>query len=60
MTKLSVHEARRNLADAINRAAYGGERIELHRHGKGIAALVPLEDLRLLQQLEDHLDFANL
>jgi len=28
----------------------------LHRHGKDVAAIVPVEDLELLQQLEDRMD----
>ena len=28
----------------------------LHRHGKDVAAVVPIEDLRLLEELEDRLD----
>ena len=26
------------------------------RHGKEVAALIPVEDLRLLEMLEDHID----
>ena len=40
----------------MNRVAYGRERIVLHRRGKDLAALVPVEDLVLLEQLEDRLD----
>ena len=52
----SVKKVRDNLADTLNRVAYGGERVVLERHGKGIAALVPLEDLALLEKLEDDED----
>ncbi len=37
----------------VNRAAYGGERIVVHRRNKPVAAVVPLADLKLLDQLED-------
>ncbi len=33
-----------------------GERIVLHRRGKNIAALVLVEDLALLEELEERLD----
>ncbi len=53
---MKVAEIRNNLADAINRVAYSGERIVLERRGKGVAALVSVEDLELLQRLEDEAD----
>ena len=56
MTTLSIAEARNNLADAINRVSYGGERIVFARRGKPIAALVSPGDLALLQRIEDAAD----
>ena len=53
MTTMSIAEARNNLADAINRVSYGGERVVFARRGKPVAALVSAEDLALLQRLED-------
>ena len=53
---MNVVDIRNNLADAINRVAYAGERIILERRGKGVAALVSIEDLELLQELEDQAD----
>lgn len=40
----------------MNRVRYKGERVVLHRRGKDVAALVPVEDLRLLEELEDRID----
>ena len=57
--KLSIANARNNLADALNRAAYGGERVVLERRGKPVAALVSMEDLELLEQLEDKADLRS-
>jgi len=54
--RVSVGDARSILAELLNRAAYRGERILLHRRGKEVAALVPVEDLRLLEVLEDRHD----
>lgn len=53
---MKVVDIRNNLADALNRVAYGGERIVLERRGKGVAALVSMEDLALLERLEDERD----
>lgn len=55
-TSFSAVEARERFADLVNRSAYRGERITLTRRGKGIAAVVPIEDLQLLEQLEDRID----
>lgn len=56
MKKMSASEARASLADTISRVAYGGERIVLRRHGRELAAVVPIDDLKLLQALEDEMD----
>ena len=54
--RVRITEIRDNLADALNRVAYGGERIVLERRGKGVAALVSTDDLAVLEQLEDKAD----
>ena len=56
---LGVKEVRDNLADALNRVAYQGERIVLERRGKGVAVLVSMDDLALLEAVEDKLDIAE-
>ncbi|MBT3343849.1 MAG: type II toxin-antitoxin system Phd/YefM family antitoxin [Gemmatimonadetes bacterium] len=56
MGKLTTSALRQELGDALNRVAYTGERIILEKRGKEVAALVPMEDLALLRQLEDHVD----
>ena len=53
---IPVSEAREQLADLVNRAAYRHERITLGRRGKKIAAIVSAEDLELLEALEDAAD----
>jgi prevent-host-death family protein len=55
---MSVAKIRNNLADALNRAAYGGERVILERRGKPVAALVSINDLQLLEQLENEADLS--
>ncbi len=50
---IGIAEIRNNLADCLNRVAYQGERIVLERRGSGVAALVSMEDLALLEAIED-------
>lgn len=59
MTRLAAHKACENFSDTLDRVAAKGERIVLHRRGKNVAALVPLEDLALLEELEDRLDLED-
>jgi prevent-host-death family protein len=54
--KLTTSRARTEFADILNRAAYAGERVILHRHKKPVAAVVPIEDLEILEQIEDRAD----
>ena len=56
MTKLPASQVRKDFAEALNKVAYQHERIVLHRRGKDVAVLVPMEDLELLEKLEDQLD----
>jgi methylated-DNA-[protein]-cysteine S-methyltransferase len=49
MSVLPASEARADFSAVVNRVAYGGERIVLERHGRHIAALVPMTDLARLQ-----------
>jgi len=56
MPDISTGEARDNLATVVNRVAFGRERVTLTRRGKPVAAVIPLEDLELLEALEDRLD----
>jgi len=56
MTRLTASAVREEFSETLNRVAYKGERIILERRGKDVAALVPVEDLELLERLEDHMD----
>jgi prevent-host-death family protein len=53
---IGIAQIRNNMADMLNRVAYRGERIILERRGKGIAALVSMEDLALLEAIENRED----
>lgn len=59
MAKLSAAEARNEFSEILNRASFGKERIVLTRRGKDLAAIVPIEDLELLERLEDRIDLED-
>lgn len=56
MARIHASEAREDFAETLNKVAYQGERVVLHRRGKDVAAIVPIEDLTLLETLEDRID----
>jgi len=49
---LSTVDVRDSFAAVLDRAALGRERVVVTRHGEPLAAIVPLEDLELLEELE--------
>jgi prevent-host-death family protein len=51
--EISIAHFRNNMAEPINRVVYGVERVILTRNGKPTAAIVSLEDLKLLEELEN-------
>jgi prevent-host-death family protein len=53
MVEFSVSEAKSAFSEVLNRAAYGRERIVILSRGKPKAAVVSIEDLELLEELED-------
>ncbi len=59
ITRLPMSELRDSLSDAVNRVAYGAERIMIERRGRSVAALVSLQDLALLRAIEDRIDLAD-
>lgn len=54
--QLTTSTARSQFADIISRAEYAGERTIVHRRKKAVAAIVPIEDLELIERYEDELD----
>ncbi len=56
MTTMTTVEAREHFAELLNRSAYGKERIVLTRRGRELAAILPLEDLHLLERIEERVD----
>ena len=55
---INISEARDDFAELVNRVAYAHERVRLVRRGRELAAVVPTEDLELLEALDDELDLA--
>jgi prevent-host-death family protein len=51
MTRLNVSKVREEFPEVVNRAAYGKERTIVCRRGKDLAAVVPMDDLHLLERL---------
>jgi len=55
-TAVTTASARKNFSDLINRVAYGKDRIVLTRRNKPLAAVVPIEDIALIEEIEDRED----
>jgi prevent-host-death family protein len=53
MTTVSVSQMKDTLSEVLNRVAYGRERIIVASRGKPKAAVISIDDLELLEQLED-------
>ena len=56
MESLTTSSARERLAEVLNRVAFSKDRVRITRRGKAIAAVVPIEDLELIERLEDEID----
>lgn len=56
MESMGITEARLRFAELFNRVLYQGARVVIRRRGKDGIALVPVEDLELLSDLEDQAD----
>lgn len=49
--KTTALKARKNLGELLNKALYRGDSFIIERAGKEVAALVPLEEFRILLEL---------
>ena len=56
MTKVSMTKARQDFTNIANRVMYGDERICIQKNNKAAFALVPIEDVEILEALEDKID----
>jgi prevent-host-death family protein len=55
-TSITTANAKQEFTELINRVAHNKERIILTRRGQGVAVIVPMEDLSLLQDSENKND----
>jgi prevent-host-death family protein len=55
-TTVTSEDVRLSLGELINRVQYRYERVRVTRRGKPVMALVPLEDLELLEKVLDALE----
>jgi len=56
MPRSATQKRRETFSHSLARVVSKRERFVVHRRGKAVAALIPLEDLALLEELEDQLD----
>ena len=56
LPSVSLTELRESLPDTIGRVAHGKERLLIKRHNRPVAAVVSMDDVRLLEMLDDILD----
>ncbi len=56
MSRQAASKVREDFSEVIDEVRHHGERVILHRRGKDVAAIVPLEDLALIEAIEDKMD----
>ena len=56
MAKMSTSTARMKFSELVSKAEFAKERTILVRRKKPVAAIVPIEDIELLERYEDELD----
>lgn len=59
MPNISTVEARNKFSNVVNRVAFGKERVILTRRGEELVALIPAEDVHLLEALENQIDLED-
>ena len=55
-TTINIAEAKEEFSELINRVAHSKERIVITRRDKEVAAIIPLEDLHVLQNSQNKSD----
>ena len=60
MKRISTTQLRENLASILSTVTCGHQRLVLQRHGKDIAAVVPVGDFAVLEALYAHPDQAEI
>jgi prevent-host-death family protein len=59
MIRKSATEVRDDFAETLNQVSYGKERVVIHRRNKSLAAMVPIDDLKLIEAIEDRIDIED-
>jgi antitoxin (DNA-binding transcriptional repressor) of toxin-antitoxin stability system len=59
MSKISTSVARQRFSEILSKAEFAGERTILHRRKKPVAAVVPIQDLELIERMEDLVDIED-
>jgi antitoxin Phd len=59
LKKITTVDARKKFANVINQVAFGNDSFVLTRRGEPIAAIVSIKELKILQDLEDHIDIED-
>lgn len=53
MTRVAASQIRDQISSTLERVSREGERVVIEHEGRGVAALVPMEDLERLERLDD-------
>jgi prevent-host-death family protein len=56
MPTMTAAKARNKFADLLGQVTFAKERVTVTRRGRAVAAMVPIEDLKFLEAVEDQLD----
>jgi len=56
METITAARLKNVIGEVLNQVQFRGARVTLTRKGQPAAAIIPIEDLRLLEMLEDRLD----
>jgi len=52
MVHMPVSAFKNAISDTLNQVAYSGQRILLQRHGKNVVALISMEELKIIEEIE--------
>ena len=53
---MTTSEIRRIFSDVVNQVTQTGERVIIRRRDRDVAAIVPIEDLKLIERIENEID----
>jgi len=56
LTTITAEKARNSFSELISHTAYSKERVVVTRNGKKMVAIIPVEELELLERVLDHIE----